>query len=243
MCVVRGMNTLNPASWVPDRLAVPALFAAAFHAALLFGFAPIVRGPVSVAEKPEPTTVIPAQILDLLRPVEPPAEENVATPAVKQLATGPARPETADRSSPVVSEWAAPRPVPVPGIAISADLKTIPKVWGDGESGERSGERMKGTPIFSLGDLDRVPRARVQPAPEYPAAMRAAGVEGEVVVEFAVDATGHVTTAQVVRSTQREFEEPALRAVRKWRFEPGRKDGRAVPFRMAVPIGFRLGAD
>ena len=40
--------------------------------------------------------------------------------------------------------------------------------------------------------------------------------------------------------TDREFVEPALRAVRHWRFEPGRRDGKAVPFRMTIPIEFSL---
>jgi len=237
------MNTLNPDGLVPERYATPVLFAAAFHAALLFGFPEIVRRTPPAVEKPDPTTLVPAQILEVLRPPETPPEEAETVAAVKPLAGGPARPETVDRSTPVVSEFVAHPGVRAPEVAISVHLDRIPSNWGQGGPGENAGPGMHGPPVFALGDLDRVPRARVQPSPEYPAAMRAAGVEGEVVVEFAVDATGQVTAAQVVRSTQREFEEPALRAVRKWRFEPGRKDGRPVPFRMAVPIGFRLGAD
>jgi protein TonB len=36
------------------------------------------------------------------------------------------------------------------------------------------------------------------------------------------------------------FEEPTLRAVAKWQFEPGRRDGRIVKFRMTVPVLFNL---
>ena len=48
---------------------------------------------------------------------------------------------------------------------------------------------------------------------------------------------------EVVESSDRVFEEAAVRAVAKWRFEPGRRDGRVVRFRMAVPIVFALNAD
>jgi protein TonB len=88
--------------------------------------------------------------------------------------------------------------------------------------------------------LDRIPRTVAQPAPDYPLALRQAGVEGEVVIEFDVDTTGRVITARVAQGGLPEFEQAALRAVLRWRFEPGRRDGRIVPFRMAVPIGFRV---
>jgi len=64
-----------------------------------------------------------------------------------------------------------------------------------------------------------------------------------VTVEFAVDTEGRVVRAEAVRYTHREFAEPAVRAVLKWRFEPGRRHGRVVPFRMAVPMEFGLAAD
>ena len=47
--------------------------------------------------------------------------------------------------------------------------------------------------------LDRQPRPTFQARPEYPAELRKAGVTGEVVVEFIVDATGAVHNARAVR--------------------------------------------
>jgi protein TonB len=91
--------------------------------------------------------------------------------------------------------------------------------------------------------LDRQPRATAQMSPDYPSTMRQQGIAGSVTVEFYVDVEGRVIRAEAVRSTRREFAEPALRAVRNWHFEPGKRNGRPVPFRMAVPIEFNLGAD
>lgn len=119
----------------------------------------------------------------------------------------------------------------------------IPARFGDGTSGPRTSDGLSGDGFLSATNLDRVPRARLQGAPAYPVALRQAGVEGSATVEFEVDASGVVVSARARQSTAREFEEAAVRAVLRWRFEPGRKDGRVVPFRMVVPIGFRLGGE
>jgi TonB family protein len=92
--------------------------------------------------------------------------------------------------------------------------------------------------ISGIGDLDRVPRATAQISPDYPSAMRQIGESGSVTVEFVVDTSGRVIRAEAIRFSRREFVEPAVRAVLKWHFEPGMRNGQRVPFRMAVPIEF-----
>ncbi len=88
--------------------------------------------------------------------------------------------------------------------------------------------------------LDNPPRTRFQPAPIYPFESKRDGLRGEVVVEFIVDESGLVRDPRVVSSSSRVFEEATLRAVSKWKFEPGRRAGRIVPFKMAVPVVFNL---
>lgn len=88
--------------------------------------------------------------------------------------------------------------------------------------------------------LDRIPNARVRIAPTYPHEARSSGRNGEVVVEFVVDESGRVCEARVVNSTDRVFEASALAAIMRWRFEPGKRLGVPVKFRMALPIMFRL---
>ncbi len=94
--------------------------------------------------------------------------------------------------------------------------------------------------IFDLASLDQPPSARFQSNPVYPFEMRRAGITGEVLVGFIVDANGDVRDPYPVRSTQREFEAAAVQAVSKWKFRPGRKAGRAVNTRMQVPIVFSI---
>ena len=57
---------------------------------------------------------------------------------------------------------------------------------------------------------------------------------------YVVDEAGHVLDPHVVRSSEPIFEAPTLRAVAKWRFEPGQVHGRPVRFRMAVPVAFAV---
>ena len=82
--------------------------------------------------------------------------------------------------------------------------------------------------------------ARVQPGPTYPYEMSRAGISGNVVVEFIINANGDVIETQVKSSSHREFEVPAMQAVQKWKFKPGRKGGRAVSTRVSQLIEFNL---
>ena len=94
--------------------------------------------------------------------------------------------------------------------------------------------------LFDVANLDQPPVLRVPVQPNYPFEMRRAGISGEVLIEYIVDSNGRVAGAQVVRSSQREFEQPAMQAVMKWQFRPGRKGGRAVNTRVQQVITFNL---
>lgn len=237
------MNALHP-DRVLERYGAPAFVAAAVHVVLLFGYPVDGVSSPSVEEAPETpnSRPVPAAIVEALRALELKPERMMNDEPVRPLASGPSRPETEDRSTPQVSPFVAPPGVPAPRVSHQTSLERIPAHWGSG--GEGIGDRVGDEPnFFRVGDLDRMPRAKLQLAPDYPAALRAAGIEGSATIEFEVDTAGMVVRASVVSGTEREFEAAALRAVLKWRFEPGRRGGRAVPFRMVVPIAFSLSAD
>ena len=111
-------------------------------------------------------------------------------------------------------------------------MAIVPEVRNGGEVGRIQ--------VFDVTMLDQRPVPRFQARPQYPFEMRRTGTTGEVVVEFIVDVHGQVQNAYALRSSRTEFESAAVQAVSKWRFRPGRKDGRAVPTRMQVPILFTL---
>jgi protein TonB len=117
--------------------------------------------------------------------------------------------------------------------ALSKNIVKIPET--------RSG--LSGIEVFDISKLDQQPVAKFQARPTYPFEMRRAGISGEVQVDFIVDTNGDVRNAFAAHSSQREFEGPAVQAVSKWKFRPGRKNGHAVFTHMQVPIVFTLSED
>jgi len=77
----------------------------------------------------------------------------------------------------------------------------------------------------------------------YPEAARDQGIQGAVVVRYDVSAEGRVANAQVVSAEPAGvFEEAALKAVRGWRFRPGRQKGVESVFTgMVSTIEFKFG--
>ena len=65
--------------------------------------------------------------------------------------------------------------------------------------------------------------------PIYPPAAKAQGIEGVVVVRYAVTLDGRVVDARVDSARpEGVFEEAALSAVRSWRYNPALKNGKPV---------------
>ncbi|OGV65003.1 MAG: hypothetical protein A3K18_32950 [Lentisphaerae bacterium RIFOXYA12_64_32] len=95
--------------------------------------------------------------------------------------------------------------------------------------------------VFEEGDLDTQPRPILQTPPVYPYSARTRNLEGYVEVRFVVTIDGRVEDVEVVDMVpDSTFVEAAKRAVTRWRFEPGVKDGKKVPARMQVKVRFEL---
>ncbi|PAW68264.1 MAG: hypothetical protein B9S34_02875 [Opitutia bacterium Tous-C1TDCM] len=216
-------------------LILSASLAAALHGAALFGFNSS-AAPRDPAPPPEPPRYFP--LLPLPEPDPVPPEESAS---VAQAASAP-RPEFSPPLQPEPPSVSRPGdfPIPVPPVIPTAfsDTTSLPTLRPTA-AGVADGTGPGGD-ILGIDGLDAAPRTRLQPAPIYPADARHSGLAGEVVVEFTIDESGRVHDARVVRSNHRMFEEPTLRAVSRWVFEPGKRAGRAVRFRMAVPVIFSL---
>ena len=78
--------------------------------------------------------------------------------------------------------------------------------------------------------------------PEYPDSLRARGVQGAVLVEFAVDTTGHAdeSTFTVVESTHPEFARAVRDALPRMLFTPAISHGRRVRQLVRLPMKFKL---
>lgn len=74
--------------------------------------------------------------------------------------------------------------------------------------------------------------------PKYPTQMRQNGVGGVVTVKCTVDEKGNVVEPTVEKTTHDAFVQPALEALRKWKFKPAKKGGAVVAMRVTIPIQF-----
>ena len=93
---------------------------------------------------------------------------------------------------------------------------------------------------FDVSELEQKPEAVSQAAPVYPAELRKAKIEGSVTLVFVLDENGRVNEPRIENSSRPEFEKPALDAIRKWRFRPGMKSGKAVATYIRIPMRFRV---
>jgi len=76
--------------------------------------------------------------------------------------------------------------------------------------------------------------------PEYSEEARKAKYQGTVLLYVQVDATGKAINMRVLHSLGLGLDEKAMEAVRKWKFKPGMKDGKAVTVEAQIEVNFRL---
>lgn len=97
---------------------------------------------------------------------------------------------------------------------------------------------------FSLKDVDNPPRAIRTIPPIYPFAARQKLLQGRIYVRIRVGVDGKATNIKAIRAEPPEvledFRDAAEKAVAKYRFEPARIGGEAVPVWASQPISFEL---
>lgn len=77
--------------------------------------------------------------------------------------------------------------------------------------------------------------------PEYPSDAKKAKIEGVVVLEGTIDATGAVRDLKAVRSEPMGLTEAAIKAVSQWRYKPARDAaGHAIASQTTVTVRFAL---
>lgn len=94
--------------------------------------------------------------------------------------------------------------------------------------------------LVDLDSVDEKPRPQVTVQPQYSEAMRRVleRTAVRVVVRVLIDERGRVTDARIHKSEDSTFDQPVLRAIKQWRFEPAKRKGEPVPGRVAVPFDF-----
>jgi TonB family protein len=138
-------------------------------------------------------------------------------------------------------------PVSVP--SMSVDSRTPPPQSGAGIS---SGTPNAGRPepgsqlqdgTYVPGKSVTYPRVIREVKPQYTADAMRAQIQGAVFLECIVLPDGTVGEVRVVKSLDSTFglDQEAIRAAKQWRFQPGMRDGVAVPVVVTIELTFTLG--
>ena len=90
----------------------------------------------------------------------------------------------------------------------------------------------------SSGVIDA--RGIYTPQPDYTEEARQAGREGACVVSLIVGVDGRTSNIVVTKKLGLGLDEKAVATVRKWRFEPARRNGRLVPTHLTLTLQFKL---
>ncbi len=106
--------------------------------------------------------------------------------------------------------------------------------YGPGEGGGFGGG------VFRAGGGVTAPVLTYKVEPEYSEEARKAKYQGTVLLYIEVNERGLPQNPRVIRAMGMGLDEKAIEAVMKWRFQPGRKDGKPVTVMAQVEVNFRL---
>jgi TonB family protein len=106
--------------------------------------------------------------------------------------------------------------------------------FGPGEGGGFGGG------VFRAGGGVTSPVLTFKVEPEYSEEARKAKFMGTVLLYVEVNERGQPQNPRILRAVGMGLDEKAIEAVMKWRFQPGRKDGKPVTVAAQVEVNFRL---
>lgn len=201
----------------------------------------VLWGPTSAGDPPELGSPLAVSMVTDERPdPEPTRDDDVAVEGPPRPAESwplPAEAEPAPEV-PVPEEFAAPGiagDVVRPVVRLSRPLRRTARAAPDAPPTAVAAAPPRAGAIHEPRLLRDSPRAR------YPDRARRLGLEGTVVLLLRVAADGAVMRVEVVTSSGHAILDLAAEeAAASWRFEPARRDGKAIAYDVRVPVEFRL---
>lgn len=94
--------------------------------------------------------------------------------------------------------------------------------------------------VYKVGGGISAPQPVSTPDPEYTDEARNAKTQGTCILWLIVDEQGNPRDIRVVHGLGFGLDAKAIAAVKQWRFQPAKKDGRPVNVQISVEVGFRL---
>jgi len=190
-----------------------------------------------VEDIPEPPIPVTFYAAAPPPPPPPPAAPKPAAP--KPEAPKPIQ-KPAEMVAPTVIPETVPQPLPAPEPEAPAAGEGVD---GGVEGGVPGGVLggvvggMEGEPLRIGGDV-KAPVLIQKIEPTYPEAARKARMEGVVILEAIITASGSVEEVKVLKSVNPLLDASAVRAVQQWKYRPATLNGRAV--RVYLTVTFNL---
>ena len=168
-------------------------------------------------------------------PLPPPMPPPSGAPRTPQPDVQPSIPVVAPDG---ISDEEPVQPAPAPGDDVNLNVGIIEGGAVEGLLAAPTPPPVGDRPLPVGGDIQRPMRVK-DAAPVYPALARSARVQGIVIIEATIGATGKVEDARILRSIPL-LDAAALDAVRQWEYTPTRLNGTPVAVVMTVTVDFRL---
>jgi len=182
--------------------------------------------PIPIPEpEPEPVVEPEAEPIETLEPTPLVEPESLPAPESFEYAEPPRR------VVPMPSEE-----VPLANVTSEDDRAGAQSIDSAADALESGGRSDSLVPAF-----DSPPGYMYNPKPRYPRDARRRGEEGNVMLLVDVLPNGRVDEISVESSSgHRLLDDAAVKAVRRWRFEPAKKTGRPVRAQVRIPVEFNL---
>ncbi len=200
-----------------------------------------------VEDVPEPP--IPVTFYAAAPPPPPPPPAAAPKPAAPKPETPkPVPVKSTEMTAPTVIPETVPQPLAAPepeaateGVEGGVEGGVPGGVMGGviggvvGGTGPGTGEE----PLRVGGDV-KAPQLINRVEPSYPEAARKARMEGVVILEAIITASGNVEDVKVLKSVNPLLDAAATRAVQQWKYRPATLNGRAVRVYLTVTVTFNL---
>ena len=176
--------------------------------------APAPPSPVEPAhlQPPLKPAVTSAMVSDTLNS-HPSAPQRTSDDVSAEAPTVESSPVADDSSSALPGGLSAPSSISIP----------LPRLEPDG-------------PV-KVGGQVKEPKLVFSPAPLYPRAALESNIQGDIVIQAVIDKHGNVADAHIV-SGPLMLRQPALDALRRWKYQPSSLDGQPVSVQILVTMHF-----
>lgn len=94
--------------------------------------------------------------------------------------------------------------------------------------------------VYKVGNGVTAPKPVFTPDPTFSDQARMDHFQGTCLLSLVIGPDGRPYDIKLERTLGEGLDQKAIRAVRRWKFEPARKDGKPVPVAIKVEVQFRL---